>query len=165
MKTRNALVAALLLGVALSAPATLAAATEDEAAIRELSASFVKAWNQHDPAAMAATWAKDGDLINPQGRVAKGRDAIQQLLTDEHSGPLKGSTFTLKSMELRMLKPQVALGDWTIELSGMMEPQGKAPSPGKMHVFVVYEKRDGKWLAVATRPYAFAPQGPPLETE
>jgi uncharacterized protein (TIGR02246 family) len=165
MKTRNALVAALLLGVALSAPATLAAATEDETAIRELTDSFVNAWNNHDPAAMAATWAQDGDLINPQGRVAKGRDAIQQLLTDEHSGQMKTTTFTLKSLELRMLTPSVALGDWTTELTGAMDPQGNARPPMHVHVFVVYEKRDGKWLAEATRPYSFARPGPPLKTE
>jgi uncharacterized protein (TIGR02246 family) len=150
----------MVLLFAASAPVALIAASADETAINELTAKFVAAWNHHDTAAMAATWAEDADLINPAGRVAKGRAAIQQLLTDEHATAMKGTTFKLVSHETRMLNPTTALVDWTIVITGMRGPDGNAMPPNNLHVFVVFAKHDGKWLVEATRPYAFQAMPP-----
>jgi len=55
----------------------LLAKESDEAGIRATDEVFAAAWNKHDAKAMAATWAKDGDLVNPFGRVAKGRAEVE----------------------------------------------------------------------------------------
>ena len=159
MKTKSLLAAALILAV--SAPVVLTAASADETAIRELTSTFVAAWNNHDAAAMAATWAEDGDLINPAGIVAKGRAAVQELLAKEHFTVMKATTFEITNLDLRMMTREIALGDWSIVITGMADPDGKTMPPREMHVFQVYEKHDGKWLTAAGRPYAFAPMGPP----
>lgn len=83
---------------------------------------FAAAWNRHDPKALAAFWAPDGDLINPFGRVAKGRAEVEKLFTDEHSAFMKGTTFTLTGMTVRLLAPNIAFTDWDVEISGMHAP-------------------------------------------
>jgi uncharacterized protein (TIGR02246 family) len=143
------LVAALALSPAL-------ARAQDEAAIRKLSNDFFAAWGRHDVKAMAATFAEDADIINPFGRVAKGRAEILKLFTDEHAGPFKGTTYTA-TVSVRMLAPTVALGDWESTVDGMHDANGKALPPFKHHVAAVYVKKDGHWLTAAARPYAFLP--------
>jgi len=137
----------------------MAAAQTDEAAIRKLSSDFFAAWTRHDVKAMAATFAEDGDLINPYGRVAKGRVEIEKLLTEEHSGPFKGTSYEA-SVSLRMMGPAVAFGDWESTVVGMHDPAGQALPPFKHHVAVVYVKKGGQWLTGAARPYAFLASPP-----
>jgi len=148
----------ILVAAVVIAPA-IAAAQDDEAAIRKLSNDFFAAWGQHDANAMAATFAEDADIINPFGRVARGHAEIVKLFTDEHAGPFKGTTYTA-SVSLRMLAPTVALGDWDSTVDGMHDPTGKALPPFKHHVAVAYVKKGGHWLAAAARPYAFLPPPP-----
>jgi len=148
----KSLLTALVATLTLSAG--LATAQDDEAAIRKLSNDFFAAWGRHDVKAMAATFAEDADIINPFGRVAKGRAAIEKLFTDEHAGPFKGTTYTA-TVSLRMVAPTVALGDWVSTVDGMHDPAGKALPPFEHHVAVAYVKKDGHWLTIAARPYAF----------
>jgi len=148
-----------ILVAVLAVSAGLATAQDDEASIRKLSNEFFAAWNAHDAMAMAATFTEDADVINPFGRVAKGRAAIVKLFTDEHAGPFKGTTYTAK-VSLRMLAPTVALGDWESAVNGMHDPTGKALPPFEHHVAVAYVKQDGHWLTAAVRPYAFLPPPP-----
>jgi len=138
----------------LGLSAGFAAAQDDEAAIRKVSNEFFAAWGQHDVKAMAATFAEDGEIINPYGREAKGRAAIETLFTDEHAGPFKGTTYSA-TVSLRMLAPTVAFGDWTSSVVGMHDPAGKALPPFEHHVAVAYVKKNGHWLAAEARPYAF----------
>jgi uncharacterized protein (TIGR02246 family) len=149
---------AILVATLAICPA-LATAQDDEAAIRKLSNDFFAAWNRHDTNAMAATFAEDGDIINPFGRVAKGRAEIEKLFTDEHAGPFKGTTYTA-TVSVRMLAPTVAIGDWDSEVTGMHDPAGKPLPPFNHHVAAAYVKKDGHWLAVVARPYAFLPPPP-----
>jgi uncharacterized protein (TIGR02246 family) len=145
----------ILLAVLVVVP-SLAAAQADEAAIRKLSNDFFAAWSRDDVKAMTATFAEDADLINPFGRVARGRAEIEKLFTDEHAGPFKGTRYEA-AVSLRMLAPTVALGDWESTVTGMHDPAGKALPPFKHHVAAVYVKKGGRWLAAAARPYAFLP--------
>ncbi len=141
---------------ALAVGPSMAAAQDDEAAIRKLSSDFFAAWTRHDVKAMAAVFADDADIINPSGRVAKGRAEIEKLLTDEHAGPFKGTSYEA-TVSLRMVAPGVAVGDWEATVTGMHDASGQALPPFKHHVAAVYVKKSGRWLAAAGRPYAFLP--------
>ncbi|HEX9148245.1 MAG TPA: hypothetical protein VF958_03705, partial [Thermoanaerobaculia bacterium] len=74
----------VLVALALGSMAGLAVAASEkggsEAQVRARSQEFAASWNRHDPKAMAGVWAADGDLINPFGRTAKGRNEIEKLL-------------------------------------------------------------------------------------
>jgi len=150
----------LILAATLGLSASLASAQDDEAAIRKLSGDFFAAWGRHDVKAMAATFAEDAEIINPFGRVAKGRAAIEKLFTDEHAGPFNGTSYTA-TVSLRMLAPTVAFGDWTSSVTGMHDAAGKALPVFEHHVAVAYVKKDGHWLTAEARPYAFLP--PPTQ--
>jgi len=148
--------ALLVVFAALAVGPSVVAAQDDEAAIRKLSSDFCAAWTRHDVKAMAAVWADDADIINPAGRVAKGRAEIEKLLTDEHAGPFKGTSYEA-TVSVRMLAPGVALGDWEATVTGMHDAAGQALPPFKHHVATVYVKKGGRWFAAAGRPYAFLP--------
>jgi uncharacterized protein (TIGR02246 family) len=105
---------------------------------------------------MAAVFTEDADLINPFGRVARGRAEIEKLFTDEHATFMKGTTDTA-SVSVRVLGPAVALSDWDAEVAGMRDAQGQALPVFKHHVAAVFVKKNGKWLTVTGRPYAFLP--------
>lgn len=160
-KSLYALTTALVLAVCT--PMVLTAASEDESAVRQQCANFVAAWNKHDPKAMAAIWADDGDVINPFGRIASGRAEIEKLFTDEHNTVMHGTTYATESVDVRLLGPTVALVDWSSEITGMHNPTGVALPVFKHHVFSVFVKKDGQWKASAVRPYVFLPSsdGPP----
>jgi uncharacterized protein (TIGR02246 family) len=131
-----------------------ARAADPTDAIKERVAGFVTAWNQHDVKAMAACWAEDGDLINPFGRTAKGRDEVEKLFTDEHGGVMKQSTNEMKVESARMVG-DVTLVDVDCTITGMHDAEGKELPVMKLHVFLVMKEKDGKWMIEAARPYAY----------
>jgi uncharacterized protein (TIGR02246 family) len=149
----------ILIVLAVGSIASLAVAASEkggsEAQVRARSQEFVASWNRHDPKAMAGVWASDGDLINPFGRMAKGRNEVEKLLTEEQSGVMKGTTFTVMDMTVRMLKPDVALAEWDIEIAGMHAPDGSPIPTQKMHVNNVMVKKAGEWWTVAARPVSY----------
>jgi uncharacterized protein (TIGR02246 family) len=155
----HALTTALVL--AGSTPLVLTAASNDEAAVREHCASFVAAWNHHDAKAMAATWAEDGNLINPFGRTASGRAEIEKLLSEEHATAMKGTTYNVIATTIQFVSPTVAVTDWSSEINGMHDQTGAALPVFKHHVVAVMVKKDGHWSSAAVRAFADLPPPPP----
>ena len=148
--------------VAAAAPVALSAASEDEAAIRQTCNAFVAGWNQHDARAMAATFAEDGDLINPFGAQAQGRAGVEKFFAEEQAKVMGGTTYRITEMKVRMLSPTLATSDWTSSVTGLKNPDGAAQPPFIHHVFVVLDKANGQWLAKSVRAFAFVPPpGPP----
>jgi uncharacterized protein (TIGR02246 family) len=145
---------ALVVGVMALGICNVARAADPTDAVKERVAAFVTAWNQHDVKAMAACWAEDGDLINPFGRIAKGRDEVEKLFTDEHAGVMKQSTHEMKVESARMVG-DVALVDVDSTITGMHDAEGKELPVMKLHVFLVMKEKDGKWMIEAARPYAY----------
>lgn len=133
----------------------LDSASEKE--VRAAGDAFVAAWNKHDAKAMAALWAPDGDLINPFGRVAKGRAEVEKLFSDEHTTVMKGSTYSLSNFTARFPSPAVAVVDWDGEITGVQAPDGSPIPAFKHHVVDVYTKKGGKWWLMTARAMAFLP--------
>jgi uncharacterized protein (TIGR02246 family) len=106
---------------------------------------------------VAALWAPDGDLINPFGRVARGRAEVEKLFADEHSAMMKGTTFKVESEAVRLLGPSAAVMDWDAAVVGMTGPDGKAIPPFKNHVTIVLMKQGDTWWVAAARPVSYPP--------
>ena len=147
----------ILLGGMLLAVAVTTAASAQVPALHQRAEAFKAAWDRHDPKALAAVWAPDGDLINPFGRVAKGRAEIEKLFQDEQTTIMKGTTLHLNSDSSREVAPNVAVADWDIEITGMQGKDGTAMPPLKNHVTIVWVKHDGQWWAAAARPVVYPP--------
>lgn len=146
----------LLAWLAVAPPSAAAAAEQQER--QEIEArigEFTDAWNRHDAEQLSALWAEDGDLINPFGRRAMGRDEVRQLMADEHAGVMKQSNYEMKVDSMRMVG-DVALVDLDATLTGIRDPESDAELPPlKLHAFVVMTKQDGKWMILSARPYRY----------
>ncbi len=128
---------------------------KDEAAIRALNEKFAAAWNKADGAAMAATYAEDGCLIDPFGVEARGRQAVQSLLTQTVTTFLKGSTTRVTIDYIRFLTPDMAFVDATQFINGAMSPEGEPLPESQLHLVLNVVKKDGQWWFLDARPYWF----------
>lgn len=124
---------------------------KSEAAIRKLYAEFEGAWNRHDVPTIASRWAIDGDHVEPDGTMAKGRDQVTALLTRQHSGAFKDSTLKLKVLSVWIMSDTVALVDGSYELSGAKAPDGSAVPTRKGYLtsVLLLDKKD--WAIAASR--------------
>src|ERR1700680_3230624 len=93
--------------------------SREEEAIHTRVDEFVSAWNTHNARAMSMLYAEDADVINPFGRVAKGRTEIERLFKDEHSTGLKDSRMSVRPEKIRLLSPDIAITDHAYELTGI----------------------------------------------
>ncbi len=141
-----------------AAPAPSAPSVEDDiGAIKKNTAAFQIAWNKHDPKAIAAFWATDGDLIDPWGVTSIGREAVEKFFTGEHTGmgKLAKSTYENKKDDVRLITPDVAIEDWQVVLTGIAPPpgsDGKPLGPQFHRVVVISKKSGGEWRITAARP-------------
>jgi len=126
-----------------------------ETAIRNTDQVFAAAWNIHDAKAMAATWTKDGDLVNPTGHAAKGRANIEAMIATEHSVAFKHSTYTPGTMSIRFIEPTIAVADSDTVISGALNMDGTSTPPMNVHITRVVQKINGKWLTVTARPVIY----------
>ena len=131
-----------------------------EAAILKVHEQLAEAWNKDDAKGMAAGFADDADLINPLGRVAKGKAEIEKLYQDEHRGVFKGSHFASECKAgVHVVKPDVAIVTCSFEVTGGTLPDGK-PMPAMKGIYTAtMVKAKNRWQIVAGRP--MIPFSPP----
>ena len=147
------LAAAALVAVSLSA-VHAASRSEDEAAIRQLYVNYDAAWNAADAHGLAQLWADDADHMEPDGRIIRGRAAVQQLFTDRFAADLKGTRSQQTIESVRFVTPDVAVVDASYEVTGM-HPSDGTDLPAIHGRYVdIWLKHAGKWRIAADRPMA-----------
>lgn len=118
-----------------------------EAQLGEAEAQWNEAYAKRDAAALAAMYADDAALANPDSNIVTGKDAIAKAVGDYASDP----NF---SVEFRSDRTQVAAsgdlaytrGRYTLT---MTNPQTKGPYTSKGNYLTVWRKQaDGTWKAV-----------------
>jgi uncharacterized protein (TIGR02246 family) len=123
----------------------------DDAAIRANVAAFVKAYNAHDAKAIAALFAPDGQIVDKDGDVSEGREAIAKvfagLFTDS---PKKRIEVTIES--IRFLGSDIAM-----EEGSTKETLAPGETPEYDRYTVLHVRRDGKWQVAMARDE----EGPP----
>jgi uncharacterized protein (TIGR02246 family) len=123
----------------------------NEGTIRTLYEAFTAAWNKHDTTAMAAMWAIDGDHLEPDGRLAKGREAVSKLFAAQHDSVFKKTTLKLTLDDVWFITGDVALIDGNYEVTGAVLPDGTAIPPRKGHLTSVLMKEQDRWWIAASR--------------
>ena len=138
-----------------------------EEAVKARIAAFGAAWNKSDAEAMAQFWSPDGDLINPFGRVAKGRPAVMALLKDEHAMTFKGSKFSEKVNSVRTIGDgTIALTDSEVTITGGHNQDGTDMAPMVLHCSIVMQQASsGAWMYESARPYAFMTPPAPMKSK
>lgn len=135
---------------AAARPALGAEPDPRQAELTKTAEAFVAAFESGDAKAVAAFWAKDGDLVDVEGRVLKGREAIEQDFA-ELFRENKGLKVRIEVASVRFV------GDTAIEdgTTTVLAPDGSAPS--RARYTNVLAKKDGKWLIVSVRESPYVP--------
>ena len=159
MINRRTLIAAALL-IPIAGLAIAAGRPDDTEAVKKNTAAFKAAWNKHDGKALAALWAKDGDLIDPEGVVSNGAAEVEKFFIAKHTGDggLAKSTFDIKKDAVRFITADVALEDWDVVLTGLVGPDGKVAGPMFHRVVIISKKEGGAWKFAAARPGSPQPE-------
>jgi uncharacterized protein (TIGR02246 family) len=130
----------------------------DEKAIRDVEARWEAAWNRHDVAGMASTYAPDADAINLAGEWFKGRDAFEKSLEELHSGKTKGSVWQTEQTDIKFLTPDIAVVHVYVNSHGDRNPDGSLMAPRRVILTRVEVKRRGQWLIVASQATNIVPR-------
>lgn len=110
---------------------------------------FVRAWNTHDMKGFGGVFTEDADWITVSGVRVKGRAEILSFLEKEHATWAKTTTFTATSTEERVVGADLAVIYFNWEITGAVDPQGKAAGPYRgISMFVAAKQADG-WKVFA----------------
>jgi uncharacterized protein (TIGR02246 family) len=123
----------------------------NEDAIRKAYSQFVAGWNKHDVKAMAAMFLEDGDDVEPDGHVAKGREDVEKLFKMEHDTVMKKTKLSLTVDSVWFITATVALVDGTYEVAGIVAPDGKELPPRKGRLSSIWLEERGRWWIAASR--------------
>lgn len=86
---------------------------------------FTSAWDRHDPERLASLWADDGVLNHPWGWRAVGRDAVRELLAQEHLSTMAQSSLQLLGVSVDQVRSDVAVVDIEGVLHDVRAPHGR----------------------------------------
>jgi uncharacterized protein (TIGR02246 family) len=126
------------------------ASNQDETEVRNLIPAFTDAWARADAPGLAALFASDGDLMIPTGNVFSGREAIGGFYASVFAQGYKGSKGAGDIVRLRVLQPDVMVGDGTWSITGAHKDGKEAVAERGVFTFVAV-KREGKWRISALR--------------
>jgi len=115
-----------------------------EAELKALSQQWLDAYTKGDPTFLKNTLTEDYTITEPDGAVATKADDIKSV-TDKKF-VLKSAT--MSDFKCRMLGDNAAVATATLKLSGTEDGEEFS---GEYRALDVFEKKDGKWMAVASQ--------------
>jgi uncharacterized protein (TIGR02246 family) len=124
---------------------------ENEKVIRKLYANFVAKWNAHDTDALAKMWALDGDHLEPDGTMVKGRPAVAELLERQHETVFAHTALSLTIADVWFVSDTVALVDGGYGITGIRTPDGAEVPKRSGHLTAVLLKEQDQWWIAASR--------------
>lgn len=137
-----AAIAILATGIASGQTSTSAQEAKPEEVIRVLAAAFESAWNTHDMQAFGKLLTEDVDWVNVDAGRGKGREMVVRGHARVHAGKFKDSVITVKSVEVSLLRPDVALAHVSWGIRGDRNDDGTPRQP-REGLFTWVIVRDG----------------------
>ena len=130
----------------LLVPCAVAHGQQDDAAaaIRAAIRSYAEALERGDGKALANLWTPDGDIVDDEGRVLNGREAVGQVAPATNTDPRP--SFRIAQTNLRLLTADVAIEDGTVEVT----PRG-ATAPLRGWFSATWVRDDGVWKLAGLR--------------
>lgn len=135
-------------------PATSTAAVEDadEKTIRASAEAFTRLYNAHDSKGLAAMFTPKAEVIDEDGLVTRGREAIEK----EFASVFKENPEA--SMEVEIESVRVLTGSLAIE-EGVARSMDGPGAPVDVTTYVaIHAKVDGKWLLACIRDWEAPPE-------
>ncbi len=145
---------AFIIGLALfftAWPATAQNKESDTEAVKQIERRWQEAWNRHDMKALAALVAEDVDFITVSGIWLKGRMAFEEHHTRVHAMQFKESVWATTDVQVKFLKPDIALVHVNWGLRGDKDPDGTPRQPRRGIFTRIVTKQGGKWLIQASQ--------------
>jgi uncharacterized protein (TIGR02246 family) len=124
-------------------------AQDDEHQVRKVLADYAESWNKHDMEAFARIFAADVDYVNIGGRHRKG---VQENVAEHATlfqGRLKNVVQTPTSVQVRFIRPDVALVHTTWDVTGWTRLSGDPVPVLREITTMVMVKNAGTWLITA----------------
>jgi uncharacterized protein (TIGR02246 family) len=122
-------------------------------AVDQLSGELIEAWNAGDARAYGARFCPDVTFTNTDGTVDLGRDEVVRHAEEAFHGVLAGTKLSLTMRKLRLVRPDVAVADLDLRISGLpVPPPGDSNAPGgevRTSLMLVLLEEDGRWWITA----------------
>ncbi len=118
---------------------------KDLNALRSLPLKWEKYWNNHNIDSLGTMLKEDVDFVNLAGIWLKGKEATVKLLRQVHQTTFKSSIWTTDSMEIRYVKPDLAILHIGWGISGDVDPDGSSRKPIHGIFTWVVIKEKGQW--------------------
>jgi uncharacterized protein (TIGR02246 family) len=122
-------------------------------AVDQLSGELIEAWNAGDARAYTARFCPDVTFTNSDGTVDLGRDEVVRRAEEAFHGVLAGTKLSLAVRKLRLVRPDVAVADLDLRISGIpVSPPGAGNGPGgevRTSLMLVLLEEDGRWWITA----------------
>lgn len=159
MKTLHSLISVLIAASFLFAPGANASEATDAAAVRAVAVQQAEAWNRHDAAAYSALFTPECDVVNIIGWWWKSRVEMQQKLARGFTSVFHDSTLTFTDVQVKMLKPDVAVvhARWT--MTGAKMPPGMPPPEAGIQTLVM-TRHAHQWRIAAFQNTLSKPEHP-----
>lgn len=126
-------------------PAEAAAEDPEAKAVRAGAAAFAKLYNAHDSKGLAGLFALKAEVIDEDGQVTKGRDAIEKAFAEVFKKTPKVS-MTVDVDSVRVLSPLLAIEE------GVVRSKADPDAAEDVSTYVaIHAKVDGKWLLGCVR--------------
>jgi uncharacterized protein (TIGR02246 family) len=112
-------------------------------AVDQLSAELIEAWNAGDARAYGARFCPDATITNTDGTVDMGRDVFVRHAEEAFQGILAGTKLSLAVRKLRLVRPDVAVVDLDLCISGV--PGGEM----RTSLMLVLVQENDRWSITA----------------
>ena len=150
MNRRITLVTVSLTMLTLALPFTPWAWADDpknpeEDVLQKRAEAFVGTFNKGDARGLASFFTPNADLVDPEGRHTKGRQAIEKLY-EKYFAENTDAKLTIHIQSVRVVRPDLALEDGLTEVN-----PSKGGPPSTARYSVVYVKNDGEWYLESVR--------------
>jgi uncharacterized protein (TIGR02246 family) len=116
----------------------------DDKQLRKLADEFVKAYNAGDAKAIGQQFAREAEMVDLDGNVVKGREAIEKFYAEQFEDPLFKVALEIES--LRFVGDDLALEDGILIFTSEDEDVTL-----RSHYTVVHAREAGKWQIVSSR--------------
>jgi uncharacterized protein (TIGR02246 family) len=125
--------------------------SKDLEAIKQIEKDWQEAWNRHDMKALTALMAQDVDFISVTGTWLKGQKEFEEHHAARHAMQFKQSVWTTTDVQVKFLKPDVAIVHVSWGIKGDKGPDGTPRQPRRGIFTWVVTKESGKWLIKASQ--------------
>jgi uncharacterized protein (TIGR02246 family) len=140
-----------LVCLALFIPAIVSSEESVESAIRNRVKQYEAAYNAGDAEALAAIYAVDATHTYALGFTHRGRTEIANGLKEQFAGPFKGTHMAITPLNIRALRPDVAIEEASFFLTGLKDAGGIDLPPISGLCLAVYQKEGEQWYAAAVQ--------------